>query len=65
LIRLAALCITHDGRLIVTLKEGIEDYTNLPAALVAAGHRIQSFREEELSLEAAFMALTQGTGVRI
>lgn len=56
---------TNAHRLIVTLKEGIEDYTDLPALLVSAGHRIKSFREEELSLEAAFMALTQGTGVRI
>ena len=54
-----------DARLVVTLKEGIEDYTELPAALVEHGHRIKAFREEELSLEAAFMALTQGTGVRI
>ena len=56
---------TSGGQLVVTLNEGIEDYTDLPAALVEQGHRIKSFREEELSLEAAFMALTQGTGVRI
>ncbi len=53
------------GKLVVTLQEGIEDYTDLPAALIAAGHRIKSFHEEQLSLEGAFMALTQGTGVRI
>jgi ABC-2 type transport system ATP-binding protein len=54
-----------NGKLVVTLKEGIEDYTELPTLLVQSGERIKSFREEELSLEAAFMALTKGMGQKI
>jgi ABC-2 type transport system ATP-binding protein len=54
-----------NGRLVVTLKEGIDDYTALPTRLVEAGHRIKKFQEEELSLEAAFMALTKGMGEKI
>jgi ABC-2 type transport system ATP-binding protein len=50
----------RDGKLIATLREGNTDYTDLPALLVGAGHRLTLFREEELNLEAAFMALTQG-----
>ena len=54
-----------DGQLAVTLKEGSEDYTDLSAALLAAGHKIKLFREEEMNLESAFMALTKGLGKRI
>jgi ABC-2 type transport system ATP-binding protein len=50
----------RDGRLYVTLKEGVQDYSDLPALLVHAGHRLTLFREDELNLEAAFMALTKG-----
>ncbi|MCA9268920.1 MAG: ABC transporter ATP-binding protein [Planctomycetales bacterium] len=53
------------GKLAVYLHEGVEDYTELPTLLVEAGQRIKSFREEELSLEAAFMALTKGMGAKI
>jgi ABC-2 type transport system ATP-binding protein len=56
---------TQGGRLVVTLKAGIEDYTALPTRLVEAGYRIKKFQEEELSLEAAFMALTKGMGEKI
>ena len=48
-----------DGYLVVTLKEGVEDYSGVAGDLVAAGHRITLFREEEVNLESAFMALTK------
>lgn len=53
------------GTLVVTLKKGISDYTDLPTQLVAEGYRIRMFREEEVNLEAAFMALTKGLGAKI
>jgi len=49
----------------VTLKKGIEDYTDLSPLLVAAGHKIKLFREEEVNLESAFMLLTKGLGQRV
>lgn len=51
-------------QLVVTLKKGIEDYTNLSPLLIHAGHSIKLFREEEVNLESAFMALTKGLGQR-
>jgi ABC-2 type transport system ATP-binding protein len=54
-----------NGQAIVTLKKGIEDYSELPTLLVAAGHKLTLFREEEVNLESAFMALTKGTGAKI
>ena len=51
-----------DGFLVATLKPDVEDYSPLSADLVQAGFRISLFREEEVNLESAFMALTQGTG---
>lgn len=50
----------HDGTLIVNLKQGIEDYSNIPTELVQGGFRLNLFREEELNLETAFMELTKG-----
>jgi ABC-2 type transport system ATP-binding protein len=50
------------GLLVVTLKPGVEDYSELPSALVTAGHKLTLFREEEVNLESAFMALTRGMG---
>jgi ABC-2 type transport system ATP-binding protein len=55
---------TADGQLTVTLKKGIEDYTDLSPLLIQAGHKIKLFREEEVNLESAFMALTKGLGQR-
>jgi ABC-2 type transport system ATP-binding protein len=49
-----------DEQLVVTLREGVEDYSELPTRLIQAGHRLVEFREDKLSLEAAFMALTKG-----
>jgi ABC-2 type transport system ATP-binding protein len=50
----------HDGRLMVTLAQGVEDYSDLPTLLVQAGHKLTVFKEEEINLETAFMAITKG-----
>jgi ABC-2 type transport system ATP-binding protein len=50
----------RDGRLLVTLAEGVEDYSDLPTLLIQAGQKLTLFKEEEINLETAFMALTQG-----
>ena len=54
----------RNGQLTVTLREGVEDYSDLSALLVQAGHKLSLFREEELTLESAFMALTKGMGAK-
>jgi ABC-2 type transport system ATP-binding protein len=56
--------LNHE-QLTVTLKPGIEDYTDLSPLLIQAGHKIKLFREEEVNLESAFMALTKGLGQRV
>jgi ABC-2 type transport system ATP-binding protein len=50
----------RDNLLYVTLKEGVSDYSDLPTLLVSNGLKLTLFREEELNLETAFMALTKG-----
>jgi len=50
----------RNGLIQATLAEGVEDYTDLPTALVQAGYKLRLFREEEINLETAFMALTKG-----
>jgi ABC-2 type transport system ATP-binding protein len=59
-----SVTVNHD-QLTVTLKKGIEDYTDLSSVLVNAGHKLKLFREEEINLESAFMALTKGLGQRV
>ena len=54
-----------DGRLAVTLKEAVEDYTALASLLVQNGFGLRYFGEEKVNLEAAFMALTKGLGQKI
>ena len=54
-----------NDQLRVTLKKGIEDYTDLSPLLISAGHKIKLFREEEVNLESAFMLLTKGLGQRV
>ena len=44
----------------VTLKPEIEDYSDLPSALIEGGFRVKLFREEEVNLETAFLQLTRG-----
>jgi ABC-2 type transport system ATP-binding protein len=50
------------GEIRATLHSGSEDYTELPPLLLSAGYKLKLFREEEINLESAFMALTKGTG---
>ena len=50
----------REGTLVVTLKSDAVDYSDLPTLLVGAGYKLTLFREEELNLETAFMALTKG-----
>ncbi|MHC4175945.1 MAG: ABC transporter ATP-binding protein, partial [Planctomycetota bacterium] len=56
----------RDGQLLVTLAEGCGvtgdkgDYSDLPTVLIEAGHKLTLFKEEEINLETAFMALTKG-----
>jgi ABC-2 type transport system ATP-binding protein len=50
----------RDSHLLATLREGTQDYSDLPALLIQAGHRLTAFKEEEINLETAFMALTKG-----
>lgn len=54
-----------DASLKVLLRPEVEDYTDLPATLMEQGVRLKQFREEQLDLESAFMALTQGTSGRM
>jgi ABC-2 type transport system ATP-binding protein len=48
------------GELVVTLKEGVRDYSDLASQLIAHGHKLTMLKEDELNLEGAFMALTKG-----
>ena len=48
------------GHLMVTLREGAFDYSELPTLLVQSGLRLTLFKEDEINLETAFMALTKG-----
>jgi ABC-2 type transport system ATP-binding protein len=50
----------RDGKIFVTLKENVEDYSELATLLVQAGFKLKLFKEEEINLETAFMALTKG-----
>lgn len=50
----------HDGKIVVTLVEGTTDYSDLPTLLIESGHRIRTFKEEDVNLETAFMELTRG-----
>jgi ABC-2 type transport system ATP-binding protein len=49
-----------DAILTVALVNGEHDYSELATALVQAGHKLTLFREHEIDLETAFMALTKG-----
>jgi ABC-2 type transport system ATP-binding protein len=51
---------TRDGRMVVSLQEGVTDFSGLATRLVERGLHLIEFREDQPSLEAAFMALTQG-----
>ena len=55
----------HNGQIVATLKAGVEDYADLSPLLIHGGHKLKLFREEEVNLESAFMALTKGLGQKI
>jgi ABC-2 type transport system ATP-binding protein len=50
----------REGRIMVTLCEAVVDYSDLPTILIEAGHKLTVFKEDEINLETAFMALTKG-----
>lgn len=56
----AGVDINSERTLVVTLKQGVLDYSFLPTLLVSSGYKLTLFREEELNLETAFMKLTRG-----
>jgi ABC-2 type transport system ATP-binding protein len=47
-----------------TLHKDVQDYSELATTLIQAGYRLRTFREEEVNLESAFMALTKGMGAK-
>ena len=51
-----------DEQIIVTLLEGIENFSHLSGVLVEAGFGLTLLSEEAVDLEKAFMMLTKGTG---
>ncbi|MCH2200638.1 MAG: ABC transporter ATP-binding protein [Fuerstiella sp.] len=55
-----SVSITKDQLLEVTLNNAVEDYSDIPSALVAQGYALTLFREEEVNLETAFLQLTKG-----
>jgi ABC-2 type transport system ATP-binding protein len=50
----------RDQTLLVTLVNRVADYSELATLLVGGGHKLTLFKEDELNLETAFMALTKG-----
>lgn len=54
-----------DSSLRVILKPGVQQFSDLPTLLIQDGIALKKFSEEELDLEAAFMALTKGTSQRM
>ncbi|MDD4270209.1 MAG: ABC transporter ATP-binding protein [Pirellulales bacterium] len=49
-----------DGRLYATLTAETAGYSDLATALIEAGFKIKTFKEDEINLETAFMHLTKG-----
>lgn len=54
-----------DGMVNVTLKENSTEIADIPTLLISNGFELTLFREEEVNLESAFMALTKGVGAKI
>ena len=50
----------NEEKIFVTLRENVEDYSELATMLVEAGYKLKLFKEDEINLETAFMALTKG-----
>jgi hypothetical protein len=55
----------RDDELCVKLKAGVTDHSALAELLVKQGFRLLMYREDELDLEAAFMALTREMGTTV
>jgi len=60
----AAAVTVRDGEVVVALADGATDRAPLAARLVAAGHGLLEFREQETNLETAFLELTRGSLAR-
>ena len=54
-----------NGKVIVKLNEGIDDYSDLATELIPAGHKLMEFREDKIDLESAFSDINQGNGEEI
>jgi len=54
------ISITDDRMLEVTLNQDVEDYSDIPSAVINQGFLLTLFREEEVNLETAFLQLTKG-----
>ncbi len=53
--------VTNKGEFLeVHLRDGLKDYSFIPARLVQGGYKLTLLREEEVNLETAFMRLTKG-----
>ncbi len=50
----------NNGHIEIALKDGVEDYSFVPARLIQNGFRLTMLKEEEANLETAFMRLTKG-----
>lgn len=50
----------RDHTIVATLKPDTADYSDLATLLVQSGEKLLMFKEDELNLETAFMALTKG-----
>ncbi|MEM6471185.1 MAG: ABC transporter ATP-binding protein [Planctomycetota bacterium] len=58
-------CEMGDAAVRIFLKPEVDDYSDLPKQLIQHDIDLKRFSEEELDLESAFMALTQGTSTRM
>jgi ABC-2 type transport system ATP-binding protein len=53
--------VTNKGEFLeIHLREGLKDFSFIPARLVQGGYKLTLLREEEVNLETAFMRLTKG-----
>jgi ABC-2 type transport system ATP-binding protein len=50
----------NNGYIEVSLRDGVKDWSFVPAQLMQAGFRLTLLKEEEVNLETAFMRLTKG-----
>ena len=50
----------RDGRIFATVAKDVTDYSELPTLLIQSGYKLTTFKEDEINLETAFMALTKG-----